>query len=80
MARVRIVRWGNSLAIRLPPELAEKAHLAEGSKVDIAFKDGKLTISSPRPRYRLSELLQGYKIEHRHSEMDWAPVNGNEAW
>jgi antitoxin MazE len=52
-----ISRWGNSLAIRLPRRIAERAGLAEGTPVDITVEGGSLRITPAAPRYRLDDLL-----------------------
>lgn len=31
----KVQKWGNSLAVRLPKEVAQKLHLKEGSKVEV---------------------------------------------
>lgn len=39
-----IAKWGNSLAIRIPHNLAKKIQIAEGSEVELAVVDGSLVI------------------------------------
>ena len=39
---MKISKWGNSLAIRIPVDVAESLGLAEGDKVKVESKDGKL--------------------------------------
>jgi antitoxin MazE len=78
--RTNVARWGNSLAVRLPRQVAEAANLQEGAEVEISVEDGKLTIAPKRPRYQLSELLAEYKPRHRHAEQDWGKPKGKEEW
>lgn len=36
---MRVSRWGDSLAVRLPRELVERMRLAEGDEVDVTAVD-----------------------------------------
>lgn len=36
---MRVSRWGNSLAVRLPRKLVEQMRLAEGDEVDLTLVD-----------------------------------------
>jgi antitoxin MazE len=77
---MRVTRWGNSLAVRIPKALAEQTRIEEGSEVELSVVDGMLTI---RPRaliYRLDELLAQITPENRHDEVDWGEPRGKEAW
>ena len=77
---MRITRWGNSLAVRIPKALAEQTSIREGSEVDLSVADGTLTIR-PRARvYSLDELLAQVTPENRHEETDWGEPRGKEVW
>ena len=78
--RTNIAKWGNSLAVRLPRQVAEAANLQEGAEVELRVEDGKLTIVAKRPKYQLSELLADYKPKHRYGEQDWGSKKGREEW
>lgn len=78
--RTSIAKWGNSLAVRLPRQVAEAANLQEGAEVEISVEDGKLTIAPKRPHYQLSDLLAEYRPKHRHAEQDWGKKKGKEEW
>ena len=45
---VRVSRWGDSLAVRLPRELVERMRLAEGDEVDVTALDRR-AIGIARP-------------------------------
>lgn len=48
--KLRIEKWGDTLAVRLPAELTMQAALQEGDKVDIALsEDGSLTFALAGP-------------------------------
>jgi antitoxin MazE len=77
---MRVSRWGNSLAVRIPRTMADQAHLEEGQEVEVTMVDGYLTIR-PQPRaYTLDELLAKVTLENRHDEVDWGKPEGDEIW
>jgi antitoxin MazE len=77
---MRVTRWGNSLAVRIPKALAEQTDLREGSEVELRVIDGALTVRPRAPSYDLEELLAQITPENRHDEVDWGEPQGKEAW
>lgn len=76
-----VAKWGNSLAIRIPQNLAKKIRIAEGSEVEFGVIDGSLVIKPiKRRRYSLDELVEGITPENLHAEIDSGVAVGNEAW
>jgi antitoxin MazE len=74
-------KWGNSLAIRIPKDLANDIRLLEGMDVDIDVIDGNLVIRPKiRKRYTIDELAAGIAPENRHAEVDTGAVVREEAW
>ena len=67
--RTKIDRWGNSLAVRLPKALAERADLREGDHVEMEADRRSITIRRVRPRYTLDELLVGLTPEKVDREL-----------
>jgi antitoxin MazE len=59
--KVKIAKWGNSLAVRLPKRLADDLGLRPGAVVDVNQDGSRLAIEiAPKakfPRYRLEDLL-----------------------
>lgn len=76
--QVNIAKWGNSLGLRIPKDIAEQAGLHAGSRVEIKAADGRVTISPAKPRYVLADLLQGMTPEAMHEAFDWGPDVGRE--
>ncbi|HKO09902.1 MAG TPA: AbrB/MazE/SpoVT family DNA-binding domain-containing protein [Alphaproteobacteria bacterium] len=76
--QAQITRWGNSLGIRIPKELALRIGLKAGSRVDLTAKGGQIVISAVRPLYTLDELLVGMTPEGLHEAFDWGPAVGHE--
>ena len=63
--KVKIAKWGNSLAVRLPKKLAEELGLAPGKAVELKREGSTLAIETavqPKvPYYRLEDLLAQIK-------------------
>lgn len=77
---MRVAKWGNSLAVRIPHALAEQAQLDEGAEVEISVDGGDLRIRRRSRRYTLDELLDQVTPENRHKETDWGEPQGKEVW
>ena len=78
---VRISKWGNSLALRIPAPFAEETGIESGTEVDLALDAGRLVVTPRRARsYALDELLEGVTDENLHREIDTGAPQGDEAW
>jgi antitoxin MazE len=75
--RARIARWGNSLGVRVPRQLAREAGLAEGVEVELQSEGGRIVIT-PRPGWRLNDLLEGMSPDAMAEAFDWGPDLGRE--
>lgn len=54
---MRVSRWGNSLAVRLPADLVRELGLVEGDRIDMVKGDGSLLVRrQPRADEVLKEL------------------------
>lgn len=72
--QVQVAKWGNSLGLRLPRDLAARAGLKAGVRVDIdATRDGRIVISHSRRRFTMQELLKEMKPGRQHKLEDDAP-------
>lgn len=71
--QLRISRWGNSLGLRLPRDVAARAGVVEGARVDIeGFADGRIVVTRSKRRFTLEELLEGMTPDRQHPmEDDW---------
>lgn len=79
--KIRVQKWGNSLAVRIPKPLAEETGIREGSMVDITREDGTLLIRPVREvEYSLDELVDRITEENRHGEVETGEPAGKEAW
>ncbi|MGH6824550.1 AbrB/MazE/SpoVT family DNA-binding domain-containing protein [Methyloceanibacter sp.] len=81
--KVKIAKWGNSLAVRLPKALAEEAGLTAGKTLDLRVEGPRLVIETgnePKiPYYRLEDLLAQIKPGTEPPPMvDWGSDVGAE--
>jgi len=75
-----VSKWGNSLALRLPRHIAEGVKLTEGQTVEFEIADESLIVRPARKRFKLADLLEGYKKSKQHQEVDWGKPEGDEVW
>jgi len=77
----RIQKWGNSLGVRIPKNLAQDAEVDAGARVDICVENGRLVILPMKKKaYDLRELLAQVTPENRHGEVDFGGPVGKEVW
>jgi antitoxin MazE len=59
--KVKVAKWGNSLALRVPRQLADELGLSAGAVVELDRQGTRLAIETAPgrkiPRYRLEDLL-----------------------
>jgi antitoxin MazE len=75
----KIQKWGNSLGIRIPKSVIEKANLNENSKVEIENKDGAIIIFPLQEKESLANLLSKITKKNLHHEDEYI-IEGNEIW
>jgi antitoxin MazE len=75
-----VTKWGNSLAIRIPKNIAEQVNLKPGASIAIAIIDNNIVITPKRQQYSLEELLEGASPEDFDGEYDWGEPVGEEIW
>ena len=80
MRKAQIVRWGKSLAVRIPEGVAEQARLHEGDSVLIEVSEGRIKLRPVTGIPTLEELVAQITPENRHGEIDWGPAVGKEIW
>jgi len=74
---VTVNKWGQSLGIRIPKNIAQKMHIQEGEKVQIAFQDGEITI---KPVMTIDWLMEGMDSKNRHDLLLDDGALGKEKW
>lgn len=63
---MKISKWGNSLAIRIPADVAETLGFAEGDQVKIASVDGKLVAEREKT---IDEMWE--RFEEIRKKVEW---------
>ena len=78
---VRVKKWGNSLALRIPKLFADEVGLENDSQVELSIVGGKLVIV-PVPNLELSleYLLAHVTEDNLHREVDTGGAVGGEVW
>jgi antitoxin MazE len=73
---VRVRKWGNSLAVRIPKPLAEDVEVKEGTVLNLAVSEGKLVATAvKKKRLSLEQLLAKVNTKNLHDEIDFgSPV------
>jgi antitoxin MazE len=72
------MKWGNSLAVRIPKPVAEKAHMREGDPIFVEARKGRVEIRSVDRIPTLEELVAQITPENRYEETDWGRDVGKE--
>ncbi|HET6181604.1 MAG TPA: AbrB/MazE/SpoVT family DNA-binding domain-containing protein [Candidatus Sulfotelmatobacter sp.] len=79
MPTAQIVKWGNSLAIRIPKPVAEEAGVREGDPIVIEAEEGRIHLRRSKPRIpTLRELVAQITPENRYQEIQVGPASGKE--
>lgn len=83
--KVKLKKWGNSAAVRIPASIMNVAHLAVDQTVDLRLEDGRIIIEpvteeDELPDLDLDALLARITEDNRHEEIDWGPPVGKEVW
>jgi antitoxin MazE len=76
---VPLRKWGNSLAIRIPKDIATALSIEYNSLLTLAIIDGMLVIK-PQKKSRLESLVSQINSENLHSEISIGKSVGNEEW
>ncbi len=78
---VKVQKWGNSVALRIPKSFAKETLIESGSSVDLSIQDGKLVIEPVKQEsYDLKELLSEVKETNLHQEYFTDEPKGRELW
>lgn len=81
VAKSQLSKWGNSLAIRIPKELAEKASFHDGDVLVLEVEDvGRLSLKTENPPATFEELVAAITPENLHDVEEWNGPVGREAW
>ena len=76
---VPLRKWGNSLAIRIPKDIANTLSIGDNSIMELVIVDGALLLK-PRKSTRLENLVSKIDSSNIHSEISTGRSVGNEEW
>ncbi len=78
--RAQMVKWGNSLAVRIPKNIAQEARLKAGDPVEIAVAaEGSVELHRVGKLPSLAQLVSQITPENRYQEVSTGPAMGKEA-
>ena len=81
MSTVVVQKWGNSLGIRIPKEVADRIGIGQGSEIELYVPENQKIITlkpkKSQKKYTLEELLSQITPENRHKEIDFG-IEGRE--
>jgi len=82
--KIEFLKWGNSLALRVPKAFAQEVGAAEGKRADLTVDNGALVVrvvsAKKRRRYVLESLVNAITEENQQAEAGWGRPRGNEVW
>jgi antitoxin MazE len=80
MPTAQIVKWGNSLAVRIPKPVAEEAGVREGDPIVIeAAAAGEISLRRKQRIPTLKELVAQITPENRYDETQAGAERGKES-
>jgi antitoxin MazE len=77
---MRVQKWGNSLALRIPNAFASELNLKPGSPVGLSLDGGRLVILPTPDEYSLKGMLAEITEDNIHKEVTFGRPVGKEAW
>jgi antitoxin MazE len=76
--KTQMVKWGNSLAVRIPKPVVVEANLKEGDALEIEVADGRVELRRPTRIPTLAQLVSQITPENRYSEISVGAEVGKE--
>jgi antitoxin MazE len=78
MPKAQVVKWGNSLAVRIPKAVAHEARVQEGDSIVIEASDGDIRLRRAERVPTLEELVAQITSENGYEETSWGRARGKE--
>ena len=76
--KAQMVKWGNSLAVRIPKPIIEEARFKEGDFLEIEAGDGHIELRRATKIPTLAQLVSQITPDNRYSEISTGPEVGKE--
>jgi Growth regulator len=77
--KVQVVKWGNSLAVRIPKPIADRARFQEGDLLEIEASAEGIELQRPSGVPTLTQLVSEITPENRYPEVSSEYEIGGEA-
>lgn len=69
--KIKVQKWGNSLAVRIPKSIASNVGIQNNSPVDMSLINGKLVVTPMnKAKLSLKKLLAQVTQDNLHREID----------
>lgn len=79
--RIKIQKWGNSLALRIPKAFAFQSRIRQDEYVNLTLDNNKIIVEPiEEKKYSLEELVSGIKKSNLHREINFGKKIGAEQW
>ncbi len=76
-----VQKWGNSLGIRIPKDIADIIGAQEGKELNISTEHRKMIIELAVPKkIDIEKLIKKITPRNSHGEFDWGTPVGDEVW
>ena len=76
---IALKKWGNSLALRIPKDIAQSLHVENDTLLDLRIENGVLVVE-PHKKVLLEDLVARIDPSNLHTEVDTGEAVGSEAW
>lgn len=78
--KVKIQKWGNSLAVRIPKSFAVQTEIEQDTIVELSVLEGSIIVKPEirKAKFTLEELLENVNEENLHGEIDFGASVGKE--
>ncbi len=78
--KVKLAKWGNSLAVRIPAPIAAEASLSAGNTFEVTVASGRIQLNPVDCEPTIEELVSAITTGNVHEEKDFGTPVGNEIW
>ncbi|MEK6553445.1 MAG: AbrB/MazE/SpoVT family DNA-binding domain-containing protein [Bacteroidota bacterium] len=79
--RIKIQKWGNSLALRIPKAFASQSRIRQDEYVNLTLDNNKIIVEPvEEKKYSLEKLISGINKSNLHREIDFGKKVGAERW
>jgi antitoxin MazE len=81
--KTKAQKWGNSLAVRVPRDIAREAGVNADDALEVEVVGGKIVLTPARKapaRYDLGALVKKINPRNRYRETDFGKPQGREVW